>query len=176
MLNGEKVGGEMWLSEMIAQQDRFMRLKRYTLLYLSYAHLARSNWDDANRTIQILRALPPSNETVSIHLTSLLLATQAQYHGLFDKAKEHYNQIPQNAGEIYLLSLLNQTLLYHDTSKPSNLTKSNNFLNQVEEKLHQAGSLPSNSHILPQIRAAYAVIKGLISPEVLRSKYSPSSH
>jgi len=172
MLNGEKAGEGMWLSEVIAQQDRWKRLKRYTILYLAFAHLTRSNWEEANRTIHHLRSLPPITDPVASHLFSMLIATQAQYHGHFDTAKEYYAQIPSTAGEIYLLALLNQTVLYRDLSNPSDLAKSTRFLKEVEERLGRAGAFtPNGPTVLPQIKAAYTLVKGLISPELLKSKY-----
>jgi|SRR5579862_639029 len=167
LLSGEKIGiGPIWLSEMIQQQERWMKMKRYTLLYLSFAHLLRSNWAKATGTIDMLRAISSPDDVVFSHLFALLLGTQAQYHGDLSKARTHYSQIPPTAGEIYLLSLLNQALLFHNPDNPADIATSNKLLEEVEQRLTRDGPV-----ILPQIKTAYTLVKGLVSREILKSRY-----
>lgn len=175
MLEAEKVESGMWLADAIAQQERLLRLKRYTLLYLSFANLLRSMWDDANTSISLLQSMPSSNEDIIFtQLLNLLLGAQAQYHGNLQKARDYYSLIPPSTSEIYIISLMNLALLYYNPSNPSNLTTSNKFLDEVERRIFMAAASTNDLNtVFPQLRAAFNLIKGLTTPEIVKTQSTP---
>jgi hypothetical protein len=161
---------ESFLSEAITREKLYLKMKRYSLLYAAFAALIRSGWEDASQSITNLKQLnntyfPPtvSEDTTFTHLYHLLLGVQRHYTARLDVALEYYRLIPPQAGETYLLALLNQSIILR-MGTPEEHKQAIKFLDEVERRLVTGGQSS------PQIRAAWFLVRGITSTEVLRSQ------
>lgn len=175
ILNGEKYDTDGWLSELLLQRERILRLKRYTLLYASFSGLLRSYFDEAFRCIEMLQSLdkghfPPTspNDPIYDNLLFLLLGIQHHYSGLFDIALDYYSKIPPTAGDTYIVSLLNKCIILR-LGTPQDHAMAMKWLDEIERRLYIA---PNHS---PQLRTAWNLVKGITCTEVLRSKFPTPS-
>lgn len=179
ILHGEKYETEGWLSEILFQRERILRLKRYTLLYASFSGLLRSNLEDAFRCIDMLHShdrehFPPTSpdDPVYDNLLLLLVAIQHHYAGYLEMALEFYSQIPPIAGDTYILSVLNKCIILR-MGTPQERAQAMKYLDEIERRIF-AGYYSN-----PQLRTAWNLVKGITSTEVLRSKsflLSPTSY
>jgi len=161
---------EGWLCETTGRRELLLRLKRYALLYGCFAALLRSNIQDARTSINTLKitqvaitSSPP--DPTFAHLVRLLDGTYHQVCGKLDQALESYSKIPVEAGDIYILSLLNSTLILRQGT-PAQQSRAKRFIDEIERRISQ------RQHS-PQLEAAYNLIKGVTITELLTSK-SPS--
>jgi hypothetical protein len=173
-LGCDKYDMESFLSVAITRQNLYLRMKRYSLLYAAFAALLRSGWEDASQSIANLQQLnnthfPPtvSEDTTFTHLYHLLLAVQRHYTARLDAAVEYYRLIPPQAGETYFLALLNQSIILR-LGTPEEHKQAIKFLDEVERRLVTGGQSS------PQIRAAWFLVRGITSTEVLRSQFASS--
>ena len=152
----------------MSRRQRILRLKRYTLLYASFSGLLRSNLDDAFRCIEMLDALdneyfiPTSQEdNVYDNLLHLLRGIQFHYTGRLVEALKAYSLILSNAGDTYILSLLNKSIILRLGTSQDHATAMK-YLDEIEKRVFVGGS--------PQLRTAWNLVKGISSTEILRSK------
>lgn len=171
ILHKETYDTESWLSEVVTRRDRLCRLKRYSLLYASFAALLRSQWEVAIKATTQLTdfnkayfAKSTSHDTAFTYLYHLLLAIQNHYTGHLDVALQYYSGIPVQAGEIYLLALLNKSLILRGGSQQDQTTAMK-LIDEVERRL------VASQHQYPQIRNAWCLVRGITSHEVLLSKF-----
>jgi hypothetical protein len=172
MLSNENYDSNGWLSDVVLRRTRLLRLKRYCLLYGSFAALLQSRFDDAFPWIETLHALNhhfdsilPQDMTFT-YLFGLLIAIQNHYMGRFDVAIKMYSQIPPQAGDIHLLALLNKcAILRAGTSQEVHISLK--LLEDLERRIL------SNQSSSPQLKAAYSFVRGVTHTEILRSKYIP---
>ena len=146
-------------------------MKRYSLLYASFAALLRSGWEDASQSIAMLQQLnnahfpsSVSDDTTFTHLYHLLLGVQKHYTARLDAALEYYALIPPQAGETYLLALLNQCIILR-LGTPEDHKKAIMFRDEVERRLI------TGTQISPQIRVAWFLVRGITTTEVLPSQF-----
>jgi len=158
MLKYEKFGVGGWLSLCTAQQERLLRLKRYAVLYISFAHLLRSNWTLLEGYMHSLSTQQEDEPFNSLY--SLLWGMYFQTRGALDKAAEWYSKIhfTNESLEVYLLTLLNRTLLPDENREK--------ILEHVEQRLFRLGM-----ETVPHLWTAYFLIKGIFTPELLKSGY-----
>src|SRR5579859_4179747 len=171
ILHGETYDTESWLSEVITRRDRLRRLKRYSLLYASFAALLRSRWEVALNAItqltdfnQTYFAKSTSDDSAFSYLYQLLLGIQNHYTGHLDVALQYYSNIPVQAGETYLLALLNKSLILRGGSQQDQAAAIK-LVDEVERRL------VATQHQYPQIRNAWCLVRGITSNEVLLSKF-----
>jgi Cohesin loading factor len=146
-------------------------MKRYSLLYASFAALLRSGWEDASQSIAMLQQLnnthfpsPVSDDATFTHLYHLLLGVQKHYTARLDAALEYYGRIPPQAGETYLLALLNQSIILR-LGTPQDQKKAIMFRDEVERRL------VTGNQTSPQIRVAWFLVRGITTAEVLPSQF-----
>jgi hypothetical protein len=108
-----------------------------------------------------------SDDIPFTHLLHLLVAIQNHYTGHLDVALQYYSLIPAQAGDTYLLSLLNRSLILQGGT-PTDRTTSQKLLDEVERRLLVMGNQHSG-----QLRTAWMFIRGATTHELLRSKYHP---
>jgi Cohesin loading factor len=157
MLKYEKFGVGGWLFRCGEQHERLLRLKRYAVLYISFAHLLRSNWSLAEGYMQSLHE-DPSDATFQA-LYSLLQGVYCHFRGELSGALTHYTKItPTAPPEIYLLTLLNRSLLPTENR--------DKILEHVEHLILRQGV-----ESFPHLRTALLLIKGIFTPELLKSGY-----
>ena len=167
MMCSEMYDSDGWLCEMTGRRDLLLRLKRYALLYGCFAALLRSNIQDATtwintlKTIQISTTPSPPDPTFS-YLLRLLEGTFHQFSGKVDQALESYSKIPYEAGDIYILSLLNSTLILRQGT-PAQQSRAKRFIEEIERQISQRQSSP-------QLETAYHLVKGVTTTELLTSQ------
>lgn len=105
-----------------------------------------------------------SDDSTFMHLYHLLLGVQKHFTARLDAALEYYAMIPPQAGETYLLALLNQSIILR-LGTPQDHDKAIRFLEEVELRLI------TGKQSSPQIRAAWYLIRGITTTEVLRSQF-----
>jgi Cohesin loading factor len=170
ILNNETYDTDAWLSEAISRRNRLLRLKRYSLLYVSFVGLLRSQMDDTFRCINLLHKLnndyfPPNQpeDMEFIHLLHLLVGIQNHFTGHLDGAMEYYSRIPPQAGDTYLLALLNKSIILI-LGPPQHQTIAMKLLDEVERRLIIGGQMSSH------LTTAWSFLRGITSTELLRSK------
>ena len=164
MMSGEMYDSEGWLCETMGRRELLLRLKRYALLYGCFAALLRSNIQDARTGINTLKTTQtnsPPDPTFS-YLVHLLDGTYHQFCGKLDQALDSYSKIPPEARDIYILSLLNSTLILRQGT-PAQQSRAKRFVDEIERRILQRQ--PS-----PQLEAAYHLIRGVTNTELLTSK------
>ena len=161
---------------MIARRARLFRLKRYSLLYAAFAALLRSQWDTALRVTAQLndfnktyfpQSTTTDDDTTFTYLSHLLIAIQNHYTGHLDVALQYYSAIPVQAGETYLLALLNKSMILRGGSQQDH-SMAIKYLEEVERRIYAPNA--SQQQQYPQIRDALHLVRGITSNEVLRSK------
>ena len=172
-LKGDKYDDNTWLSTTLAQRHRLYQLQRYILLYASFAGLLRVNLTDTFGIIDMLHTMnkdhfPPNlpDDMVFHHLLNLLVGIQNHYTGHLDAAIHYYSLIPPQAGDTYILALLNKSIILRvGTEKEKTIAAK--LLDEIERRI----VLGSTS--APQLKAAWCLVRGISSTEVLRSKFVP---
>jgi len=164
-----------WLSEASLRLNRLNRLKRYCLLYASFTALLRSKFRTAINYIDVLHTLnrdyfppPSSDDAVFTHLLHLLVGIQNHWAGHFDAAMQFYLQIPPEAGETYLLSLLNRAVILRGSHEPQEVAQATKLLDEMERRIAARGGTS------PQLLSAFLLLRGITASEVLKSKYPPT--
>ena len=174
ILGKETYDTKSWLSEVTTRRDRLLRLKRYSLLYSAFAALLRSQWDVVLRVTSQLHDCnekyfsntTTADDTAFMYLYKLLIAIRNHYTGQLGVALQLYSDIPVQAGETYLLALLNKSLILRGGSQQDQ-SKAIKCLDEVERRLF------ASQHPYPQLRDALYLLRGITSNEVLRSKFPP---
>src|SRR5277367_217473 len=168
MMCSEMYDSDGWLCEMTGRRDLLLRLKRYALLYGCFAALLRSNIQDARTGINTLKTTETNSppDPIFSYLVRLLDGTYHQFCGKLDQALESYSKIPPEAGDIYILSLLNSTLILRQGT-PAQQSRAKRFVDEIERRILQRQ--PS-----PQLEAAYHLIRGVTNTELLTSKSPPT--
>jgi len=161
---------EGWLGEITARREFLLLLKRYALLYASFAALLRSNIQDVTTGLQTLKSqvtTSPRDETFS-HLLYLLEGSYHQFCGNLDQALESYTHIPPQAGEIVVLAVLNSSLILR-TGTPAQQSHAKRFCDELDRWF-------TRRPLSPQLVAAYNLFKAISSPEIitLQSLLHPS--
>ena len=166
-MNSAMYDFEGWMGETMGRRESLLKLKRYALLYRSFAALLRSNIEDASVGIDTLKASPSSPyDSTFLHLLHLLEGSFHQFRGQLDQAIQSYRQIPPEANDIHILSLLNTILLLRTDPSPHQQSRAKRFLDEVERRF----SIHTPS---PQLTAAYNLVKGITTTEILLSQFIP---
>ena len=110
--------------------------------------------------------LPPTtpDDPILDNLSNLLVAFQNHYTGHLGAAMEYYSLIPSSVGDIYILALLNKSIILR-LGTQQDYSTAMKLLDEVERRLVIGGQASS-----PQLRNAWCLVKGISSSEVLRSK------